>query len=249
MPAKKQRWIPFNIFSLLAIIAVVALVFRLANIGKTDGNDSSSPVIASASAVEDPKKEPAEAVPEENLKDPEKAKPEPEEKPAGEKAADAEPATPAPMLDEPRAFSTAEIEVLQSLSKRRDALDQREKQMAEREALLTAAEQEVDKKISELKNMRDELKSLLGQQEKMEEERIVSLVRIYEGMKPKEAATIFNTLDMDILLAVIGRMSERKSGPILASMDPEKARTVTTRLAMQRRLPELNAPDKATPKP
>ncbi len=249
MPAKKQRWIPFNIFSLLAIIAAVALVFRLANIGKTDTNDLSAPVIASASAVEDPKKEAAKAVPEENLKDPEKTKT--EEKPEGGTAADKESmAMPAdPALDEPRAFSSAEIEVLQSLSKRRAALDQREKQVTEREALLTAAEQEVDKKISELKNMRDELKSLLGQQEKMEEDRIVSLVRIYEGMKPKEAATIFNTLDMDILLAVISRMSERKSGPILASMDPEKARTITTRLAMQRRLPELNAPDKATPKP
>ena len=95
--------------------------------------------------------------------------------------------------------------------------------------------------------MQGELKSLLGQQEKMEEDRIVSLVRIYEGMKPKEAATIFNTLEMDILLTVIGRMSERKSGPILASMDPEKARIVTTRLAMQRRLPELDKKETTTP--
>jgi flagellar motility protein MotE (MotC chaperone) len=127
--------------------------------------------------------------------------------------------------------------VLQSLAKRRDELDRREKSLTQREALLSAAEQEVDHKIAELNKLKGEIENLLGQQQKLEDERIASLVKIYEGMKPKEAATIFNTLDMDVLLPVMSRMSERKSGPILASMDPEKARLVTIRLAQQRELP------------
>ena len=58
-------------------------------------------------------------------------------------------------------------------------------------------------------------------------------------MKPDDAARIFNTLDMDVVMKVIGNMSERKSGPVIAAMNPERARQVTQLLAQQKRLPEL----------
>ena len=57
----------------------------------------------------------------------------------------------------------------------------------------------------------EEIQDLLKQQSEEEKARIASLVKIYEGMKPKDAARIFNTLDTDILLDVVGKMSERKS--------------------------------------
>lgn len=158
---------------------------------------------------------------------------------------------PAPQEDDAHAYSAAEIDVLQSLSKRRDELDKREKKIAEREALLDAAGQEVDHKIAELNKLKGEIEALLGKQQKMQEDRIESLVKMYETMKPKEAATIFNTLDLDVLLTVLGRMNERKAAPILAAMDPEKARLVTIRLAEQRRLPNspLDTPDAKAAKP
>lgn len=136
-------------------------------------------------------------------------------------------------------FSESEVEILQSLSKRRKDLEHREKKIAQREALLSAAEDEVDQKISELRQIRTELEELLGKQTKMQEGRLRSLVKIYESMKPKDAARIMNTLDMNVLLDVLGRMSERKSAPILANMDPNRARAVTIRLAEQRQLPNI----------
>ncbi|MBI1214763.1 MAG: hypothetical protein GC185_02965 [Alphaproteobacteria bacterium] len=146
--------------------------------------------------------------------------------------------------DQPQAFSSAELDVLQSLSKRREELDKREKGIAQREALLAAAEQEVDHKIAELNKLKGEIQNLLGQQQTMENDRIASLVKIYSNMKPKEAAAIFNTLDMNVLLTVISHMNERKSAPIIAAMDPQKARIVTIRLAEQHKLPA--APDDMT---
>lgn len=140
-------------------------------------------------------------------------------------------------------FSETEIEVLQSLSKRRQALESREERLMQREALLTAAEQEVDRKISELATLRTEIEGLLGQQEKVQEERLRSMVKVYESMKPQDAAAIFNTLDMDILLSVMSRMSERKSAPIFASLNPERAREVTTRMVEQSQLPQLDLPE------
>lgn len=147
--------------------------------------------------------------------------------------------------NQPQSFSTSELEVLQSLSKRRDELDAREKAIAQKEALLQAAEQEVDHKIAELNKLKGEIEDLLGKQQTMENDRIESLVKIYENMKPKEAATIFNTLDMTVLLNVISHMNERKVAPIIAAMDPQKARIVTIRLAEQHQLP--SAPPAAQP--
>lgn len=129
-------------------------------------------------------------------------------------------------------------EVIQELMERRKDLQQRESKLRQQEAFLRATEQQVDQKLAELKMLREELRDLLNQQEKEEENRIKSLVKIYEGMKPKEAANIFNTLDMDIMLSVVGRMSERRSAPILAAMEPEKARTLTVLLAREKELPE-----------
>ena len=152
------------------------------------------------------------------------------------------PYTDAPEILTQTHFSDAEIDVLQSLAKRREALERREKELATREALLNVAEAEVEQKITELKTLQAEIEKLLGKQTDVQENRLRSLVKIYENMKPQEAARIMNTLDMDVLLDVIGRMSERRSAPILANMTPDRARAVTMRLAEQRKLPELNLP-------
>lgn len=64
-----------------------------------------------------------------------------------------------------------------------------------------------------------------------EEAKLVSLVKIYETMKPKAAAEIFNRLEMPILISVVERMRESKSADVLARMDPAKARQVTAELA------------------
>jgi flagellar motility protein MotE (MotC chaperone) len=64
-----------------------------------------------------------------------------------------------------------------------------------------------------------------------------SLVKIYESMKPKDAARIFEALELPILLDVMERMREAKSAPILAAMDPMKAKEVTSSLAERRTIP------------
>ncbi len=142
-------------------------------------------------------------------------------------------------MDEDLEYSKVRMELFEDLSNRRTELEKREKEMNMREALLKAAEQELDQKYKELLSLREEIQVLLKIQSKAEKERIESLVKIYEGMKAKDAARIFNTLDMDVLLSVLGQMSERKSAPIIAAMTPERARTVTIMLAEQKSLPDM----------
>jgi flagellar motility protein MotE (MotC chaperone) len=136
-------------------------------------------------------------------------------------------------------YSEVRAELFRDLSRRREEIEAKEKALSAREALLLAAERELDSKVRELTSLRGEIEGLLKQQSEEEKARIASLVQIYEGMKAKDAARIFNTLDMDVLLAVMGQMSERKSAPILAEMSPERARSVTILMAQENTLPEL----------
>ena len=68
-------------------------------------------------------------------------------------------------------------------------------------------------------------------------ERNSFVIKIYENMKPKDAARIFDELDMDTLLLVAERMKERKLAPVMAQMKPTKAKDVTIRLSTLRSLP------------
>ena len=130
-----------------------------------------------------------------------------------------------------------EIELLQSLAKRREELEQRARDIDQREVLLKAAEQRIDQKITELEQLQATIEDLLVKHDEQDEAQMQSLVKIYESMKPKDAARIFEELDMEVLLEVVERMKERKTAPILAQMNPERAKAVTLELAQRRELP------------
>lgn len=136
-------------------------------------------------------------------------------------------------------YSSVKEDMYKELKKRREDLDKRERIIATREALLETAERELAQKTRELLKVRDEIGALLKQQSEEEAARVKSLVMIYEGMKPQDAARIFNTLDMDVLIAVVAKMSERKLSPIMAEMNPDRARAVTILLAQQSQFPSL----------
>lgn len=136
-------------------------------------------------------------------------------------------------------YSDVQIELFEDLSQRRKDLDKRDRELVIREALLKAAQQEMEQKFKELTSLRSEIEELLVEQTDAEKERIGSLVKIYEGMKAKDAARIFNTLDLDVLIQVVTKMSERKSAPIIAAMNPDRARTITVMLSEQKQLPKI----------
>ncbi len=138
---------------------------------------------------------------------------------------------------DPFSLTDTEIELLQALARRRETIDLRERELESREALLAAAETRIDEKIASLETLQTQIESLLVQYDEQEERQMASLVKIYEAMKPKEAARIFERLDMSVLLDVVERMKERKASAVLAKMDPAKAKSVTLELAQRRELP------------
>ncbi len=153
-------------------------------------------------------------------------------------AAPAEAATPEGL--DPALLNRSEMALLTDLSKRRKELEEREQALMLRERLLEATEQRIEQRIGELKGLEGELNQLIGAVEEQNEERLASLVGVYERMKPKDAAKILERLDMDIQVAVATRMKQTKMAPILADMNPEAAKNLTTKLAEHKPLPSLD---------
>jgi flagellar motility protein MotE (MotC chaperone) len=109
-----------------------------------------------------------------------------------------------------------------------------------RENVLAATEKRIDAKIAALKQLQGQINQLLGQRDAAQEKQIVSLVKTYSAMKPKDAARIFNGLDDDVLIQVAQQMKSDALAPVLAAMNAEVAQKLTVRLASR-----LNVPEKA----
>lgn len=142
------------------------------------------------------------------------------------------------LADDPTLLTQSEIDLLQQLAERRDRVEKREQELEGRAALLKAAEARIDKKVDEMKTLQSTIEGLLASYDQEQEKKVASLVKIYENMKPKDAAKIFEELEMDVLLMVVERVNSRRLAPIMAAMNPQKAREVTVELSRLRQLPE-----------
>jgi len=162
-----------------------------------------------------------------------------EEKDRGE-ASEGEPDGPkqrnAPKNIEISDQSPMERILLKNLSKRRKELDDWANTIAMKESVLNATEKKISGKMAELKKLETKVIKLLEQYKIKEDGKNRKLVKIYEGMKPANAAKILNNISMDILLEIAGGMKEDIASKIIAKMDTNKARELTVKLANQRRL-------------
>ena len=147
---------------------------------------------------------------------------------------------PAPAASATPPVSEAERAILLDLRRRRGELESREATLATREGLLAAAEKRLADRAGELADLQKRLEALETARQAHDEANWKGMVKVYETMKPREAAAIFNDLDRPVLLAVLDRMKEAKAAPVLAAMAPERARQITAELA-QRRL-QANRP-------
>jgi len=143
-------------------------------------------------------------------------------------------AAPTPSEEPTPPVTDAERTVLLDLRQRREELDARDAALAARESVLAAAEQKVSARVAELLALQKKLEALDVARKEREDANWQGLVKLYEAMKPRDAATIFNDLDMPVLLQVVDRMKEAKAAPILAAMQPDKARDLTAKIAQMR---------------
>ena len=206
----------FRILPLMMLVAMIVFVFKVNGVA-----DGVSEIVKAANAAQDVESKPAQ------------------EQPQADAPPEVEEIKPARGLD-PLMMSKSELDLLQSLSTRRQELEDWASQLIMRERLLNATEKRIDTKIARLESIEAQVKVLVAGHEERENAQLDSIVKVYSSMKPKAAAPIFEKLDMDIQVQVATRMKEAKMGLILAAMSEEAAMLLTTELATRAKMPPID---------
>ncbi len=134
-----------------------------------------------------------------------------------------------------RAMSPAERALAERLGERRDEIDARARELDLREKLLETAERKLDGRVNELKAIEEKLDAKRDEKDNAEAQGLRKLVIMYENMKPRDAARVFDRLPSDVLVPVVLQMNPRKMAEVLASMTPEAAEKLTVSLAQRAR--------------
>lgn len=127
--------------------------------------------------------------------------------------------------------SAEERALLEKLKDRRGEIEARDRDLELRDNLIKMSERKLDERIGELRTLENQLGQNTGKNDA--KTRYRPLVVMYESMKPKEAARVFDRLDVRILIDLVGHMNPRKVSEILAVMEPAAAEKLTVALARQ----------------
>jgi flagellar motility protein MotE (MotC chaperone) len=127
--------------------------------------------------------------------------------------------------------SPSERAILERLQSRRQELEQRAREIDIRESLLKAAEKRIETKVEELRAIEQRAATEKEQSVEAENARFKGLVTTYESMKPKDAAKVFDRLEMGVLIEIASKIAPRKMSDIMGQMSPEAAERLTVELA------------------
>jgi flagellar motility protein MotE (MotC chaperone) len=140
-------------------------------------------------------------------------------------------ATAAPVDAIKPTMTAGERAVLESLQQRRQELEGRSRELEVRDSLLKAAEKRIEQRLQELREMESRVTGAEKKKDEEEAGKFKSLVSMYENMKAKDAAKVFDRLDLRILVEVVNAMNARRMSDILGLMAPEAAERLTIEIA------------------
>lgn len=127
--------------------------------------------------------------------------------------------------------SASERAILERLQSRRQEIEARQREIDIRESLLKSAEKRIENKVEEMKAVETRISATQAEQKAAEAQRMKGLVTMYEGMKPKDAARVFDRLEMGVLIEIASAIAPRKMSDIMGVMSPEAAEKLTVEMA------------------
>jgi flagellar motility protein MotE (MotC chaperone) len=143
--------------------------------------------------------------------------------------------------------SASERAILERLQARRQEIEARQREIDIRESLLKEAEKRIQTKVDQMKSFEAKAQAEKDQKADADNARFKGIVTMYEGMKPKDAAKVFDRLEMPVLIEIASQIAPRKMSDIMGQMQPDSAERLTVELA--RRATGQRAPDPATELP
>ncbi|TYL85995.1 flagellar protein FlbB [Bradyrhizobium rifense] len=139
--------------------------------------------------------------------------------------------TPVKMDEAQPQVSASERAILERLQARRQEIESRQREIDIRESLLKSAEKRIESKVEEMKAVESRITAIQAEQKAAEAQRLKGLVTMYEGMKPKDAARVFDRLEMGVLIEIASAIAPRKMSDILGLMSSEAAERLTVEMA------------------
>jgi flagellar motility protein MotE (MotC chaperone) len=127
--------------------------------------------------------------------------------------------------------SASERAILERLQSRRQELETRAREIDIRESLLKEAEKRIQSKVEEMKTFEAKAAAEKEQKADAQNARFKGLVTTYESMKPKDAAKVFDRLEMPVLIEIASQIAPRKMSDIMGLMQPDAAERLTVELA------------------
>lgn len=140
-----------------------------------------------------------------------------------------------PATDAKSTLSDDEIDHLSKLNARKKELDEREEELARAELELQTQKEELDKRLKDLEDVRRGISSVLEEKVKGDDKKIDTLVQMYSDMKPPQAAKVFETMDEDLAVDILGRMKKKNAADIMNLLKPEKAQVLSEKFAGYKR--------------
>ena len=121
--------------------------------------------------------------------------------------------------------------VFKAIQEREKTLKQRETALRDKMQALTLAERETDRKLRALLEAEDSLRETIALAESASETDLDRLTRVYESMKPKQAAALFEEMDPNFAAGFLGRMRPEAAAAIMAGLTPQAAHGFSVVLA------------------
>jgi flagellar motility protein MotE (MotC chaperone) len=121
--------------------------------------------------------------------------------------------------------------LLTALQAREERLRGAEAALAERRAAQEIMEQALDRKLAELTAAEQALAATIARAETAAEDDISRLTRVYENMKPANAAALFEAMAPDFAAGFLARMRPEAAAGIMAGLTPQAAYSISALLA------------------
>lgn len=128
--------------------------------------------------------------------------------------------------------SSAEFQHLLTLFQERErALEMREKEFEDRRIALEIADEALERKLAALTEAEQKLRKTLALADVAAEDDLTRLTEVYEKMKPKESAALFEEMDSRFAAGFLARMRPEAAAQIMAGLSPTVAYTISVVLA------------------
>ena len=160
----------------------------------------------------------------------------------GEDTTETEGETPCPEC--PECQDPAKV-VLRGLEDKKNLIEKSQKEMDQERKELERYEEQIDEKLAALESLKQQINGDMAlleekktqkeaEKEAAYEAKIGRLVKMYAGMKPKNAALIVDKMTLDVAQEIFLRMREASAAQILAFVDSGKAAKISERLAYKK---------------